>query len=122
MPKPQTVDDYIAIASPYIKKHLEQIRMAILQTAPQAQEGIGFEMPVYKQNGVIVYFGGFNKHVSLFTGPGAIATFHDELTDYKTSKGTIQFPVDKPIPVRLVKKIVKYKLKENMKTLPKGNQ
>ena len=119
MAKPQTVDDYIAFASPIVKKHLEQLRTAILQTAPQAQEGIGFEMPVYKQNGVIVYFGGFNKHVSLFTGPAAIATFQDELTDYKTSKGTIQFPIDKPVPVRLVKKIVKYKLKENMKSTAK---
>ncbi len=112
--KPKTVDEYIAAASPNVKEHLERLRMAVLQAAPQAQEGISYEMPVYKLNGVLVYFGGFTKHVSLFPGPDAIAAFKDELTEYKTSNGTIQFPLNKPIPVMLVKKIVKFRLKENL--------
>ncbi len=113
--KPKTVDEYIALASPNVKEHLEQLRMAILQTAPLAQEGISYEMPVYKLNGILVYFGGFTKHVSLFPGPGAIMEFKDELSDYKTSKGAIQFPLDKQIPVELVKKIVQFRMKENQK-------
>lgn len=112
--KPQTVDEYIAVASPDVKEHLERLRTAIIQTAPQAQEGISYEMPVYKLNGALVYFGGFTKHVSLFPGPEAIAAFKEELAGYKTSTGTIQFPADKKIPVTLVKKIVKFRLKQNL--------
>lgn len=108
--KPKTVDEYIAVAAPQVKEHLERLRIAIMQTAPDAQESISYEMPVYKQNGVVVYFGGFTKHVSLFPGPDAIAAFKEELADYKTSNGTIQFQLNKPIPVALVKKIVKYNL------------
>lgn len=113
-PKPQTVDQYIAVAVPDVKEHLERLRTAIRQVAPQAQESISYEMPVYKLDGVLVYFGGFTKHVSLFPGPEAIAAFKEELTGYKTSAGTIQFPINKPVPVMLVKKIVKFRLKQNM--------
>ncbi len=112
--KPKTVDEYIAVAAPNVKEHLIQLRIAVIQAAPEAQEGISYEMPVYKQNGVIVYFGGFTKHVSLFPGPEAIVKFKEELIDYKTSNGTIQFSINKKIPVTLVKKIVKFRLKENL--------
>ncbi len=112
--KPKTVDEYIAVAAPHVKEHLERLRIAIQQVAPDAQEGISYEMPVYKLNGVLVYFGGFTKHVSLFPGPEAIETFKEELTGYKTSAGTIQFPITKPVPVGLVKKIVKFRMKANL--------
>ena len=69
LPKPQTVDEYIALASPNVKEHLARIRIAIQQTAPEAEECIGYEMPAYKQKGIVVYFGGFSKHISLFPGP-----------------------------------------------------
>ncbi len=112
--KPKTVDEYIAVASPAVKEYLTKLRIAITQAAPNAQESISYEMPVYKQEGVVVYFGGFTKHVSLFPGPEAIAAFKEELTEYKTSTGTIQFPVNKPLPLTLVKKIVKLRVKENL--------
>ena len=64
LPKPQTVDEYIALASPNVKEHLARIRIAIQQTAPEAEECIGYEMPAYKQKGIVVYFGGFSKHIS----------------------------------------------------------
>ncbi len=112
--KPKTVDEYIAVAAPNVKEHLERLRIAVMQAAPEAQEGISYEMPVYKLNGVLVYFGGFTKHVSLFPGPDAILKFKEELSDYKTSNGTIQFPINKKIPVTLVKKIVKFRLKINL--------
>lgn len=112
--KPTNVDEYIALAAPNIKEHLERIRAVIQQTAPDAEEVISYEMPAYKLNGILVYFGGFTKHVSLFPGSGAIEVFKDELTEYKTSKGTIHLPLDKPIPVALIKKIVKFRIKENL--------
>ncbi len=112
--KPQTVDEYIAVASPVVKEHLTKLRIAILQAAPDAQESISWEMPTYKQEGIVVHFGGFTKHVSLFPGPEAIATFKEELAEYKTSAGTIQFPASKPLPLTLIKKIVKLRVKENL--------
>lgn len=114
IPKPTTVDEYIAAAAPLLKEYLEQLRSAILQAAPQALEVISYEMPAYKQNGIVVYFGGFTKHLSLFPGAEAIEVFKDELADYKTSKGTIRFSLDKPLPIALIKKIVKFRVKENL--------
>lgn len=114
IPKPTTVDEYIATTSPSVKEYLERLRVAIQQTAPQAEECISYEMPAYKLNGILVYFGGFAKHVSLFPGADAITSFKDELADYKTSKGTIRFSLDKPLPITLIKKIVRLRVKENL--------
>jgi len=113
MNKPQTVDEYISCASPNVKQHLGQLRTAIMEVAPQAQEVISYQMPTYKLNGYLVSFGGFSKHVSLFPGAAAVEAFKEELSDYKTSVGTIQFPVNKPVPIDLVKKILQFKI-ENM--------
>ncbi|MBF0575940.1 iron chaperone [Dysgonomonas sp. GY617] len=113
-PKPTTVDEYIAAASPLVKEYLVQLRSIIKQTVPQAEECISYEMPAYKLNGILIYFDGFAKHVSLFPGAEAIEAFKDELVDYKTSKGTIRFSLDKPLPITLIKKIIKYREKENL--------
>lgn len=113
-PKPTTVDEYIAAAAPSVKEYLERLRSAVKQAAPQADEVISYEMPAYKQNGILIYFGGFTKHVSLFPGSEAIETFKDELADYKTAKGTIRFSLDKPLPIVLIKKIIKLRVKENL--------
>lgn len=111
--KPKTVDEYIALALPGIKEPLERIRTAILEEAPDALECISYEMPAYKQNGILVYFGGFTKHVSLFPGSEAIAAFELQLVDYKTSKGTIRFPINKELPLALIKEIVRFRIKAN---------
>ncbi len=112
--KPTTVDEYIAVAGDNVKEHLIQLRTAILEAAPEAEERISWEMPGYKLYGrVLVYFAGFTKHVSLFPGPEAIEEFKDELLGYKTHKGTIQFSLERKIPVTLVKKIVKFRAKQN---------
>lgn len=116
-PKPTTVDEYIAVASPLVKEYLVQLRNIIKQTVPQGEEYISYDMPAYKLNGILIYFGGFAKHVSLFPGAEAIKTFKDELVDYKTSKGTIRFSLDKPLPITLIKKIIKYREKENLEKL-----
>ncbi|PXV64064.1 uncharacterized protein YdhG (YjbR/CyaY superfamily) [Dysgonomonas alginatilytica] len=122
IPKPTTVDEYIAAASPSVKEYLVQLRNIIKQTVPQAEESISYEMPAYKLNGILIYFGGFAKHVSLFPGSEAIEVFKDELTDYKTSKGTIRFSPDKPIPITLIKKIIKFREKENLEKNKRKNQ
>ncbi len=114
-PKPKTVDEYIAIALPETKEHLERMRLVIIETAPDAVEYIGYEMPAYKLYGrVLIYFAGFTKHVSLFPGPEAIEAFKDKLSDYKTSGGTIRFSLDKKIPTALIKQIVKFCMKRNL--------
>lgn len=94
---------------------LTRMRAAIKKAAPKAKEGISYGMPVYKLNGPLVYFGGFKKHVSLFALPAAQRVFKKELAAYNTSKGTVQFQLDKPLPLRLITKIVRYRVKENTK-------
>lgn len=115
--KPTTVDEYIALAIPKAREHLERLRIAIQQAAPDAIECISYEMPAYKFHGIVVYFGGFSKHVSLFPGSEAIIRFSNELQEYKTSRGTIRFSLDKKIPISLVKKIVKYRVNENLEKM-----
>lgn len=120
--KPVTVDEYIAIAIPEVKVYLEKLRSSIRQAAPQIEEVISYKMPAYKQNGIVVYFGGFTKHVSLFPGSEAIEVFKNELADYTVSKGTIRFSLDKPLPITLIKKIVKFKVAQNLATQKTKNK
>lgn len=109
-----TVEEYLKQFPPEQRAELEKIRKAIKDAAPKAEESISYGMPGYKLNGVLVYFGGFKNHCSFFpAGNSAIQQFSEELKAYKTSKGTIQLPLDKPIPVALIKKIVKARVKEN---------
>jgi uncharacterized protein YdhG (YjbR/CyaY superfamily) len=110
---PQTVDDYLAALPEDARATLEKIRQTIKAVAPQATEGISYQMPMYKHHGMLVGFAAFNDHCSLFPGPKAIETYKDELKSYKTSKGTIRFSIGKPLPVGLVKKLVKTQIAEN---------
>ena len=109
-----TVEEYLNQFPEKQRTALEKIRKAIKDAAPKAEEVISYGMSAYKLNGVLVYFGGFKTHCSFFpAGYSAIKKFSDELKEYKTSKGTIQFPLDQPIPVALIKKIVRERTKEN---------
>ena len=109
----KTIDEYIAACPPEIKETLEKLRQTILNAAPEAEEGISYQMPVFKQNGNLVYFGAFKNHIGFFPTSSGISAFEKELSGYKISKGTIQFPFEKPIPYELVKKIVMFRVKEN---------
>jgi len=109
-----TVEEYISLFPEAQRNALEKIRKAIKNAAPKAEEVISYGMPGYKLNGVLVYFGGFKNHCSFFpAGNSVIKKFSRELKNYKTSKGTIQLPLDQPIPVTLIKKMVKERMKEN---------
>jgi uncharacterized protein YdhG (YjbR/CyaY superfamily) len=109
-----TVEEYLSQFPKEQKLALEKIRKAIKEAAPKAEEGIGYGMPGYKLNGVLVYFGGFKNHCSFFPASySVIKNFAEDLKEYKTSKGTIQLPLDEPIPYSLIKKMVQARIKEN---------
>jgi uncharacterized protein YdhG (YjbR/CyaY superfamily) len=111
--KIETIDDYIASCPEAVRPKLEKLRRAIRSAAPRAEEAISYRMPAFKWNGPLVYFAAFKTHIGFFPTSSPIPVFKKELSAFKTSKGTIRFPLDRPIPFDLVKKIVRFKLKEN---------
>jgi len=112
---PKDIDTYLALQPENVRVALEKLRQVIKTSAPDAEEVISYGMPAYRYHGMLVYFAGFKNHYSLFPGNASmIAEMAEELKGYKTSKGTIQFALDKPMPVTLIKKIVKARMKENL--------
>jgi uncharacterized protein YdhG (YjbR/CyaY superfamily) len=110
-----TIDEYIAIFPKQIQSILQKLRQTIKESAPQAQEAISYQIPTFKLNGNLVHFAAFKNHISFFPTSSPIVAFKKELSKYETSKGTIRFPLDKPIPYDLIRKIVKYRVKESSK-------
>ena len=110
---PQTVDDYLAALPEEARATLEKIRKTIKAVAPKATEVISYQIPMFKYHGMLVGFAAFKDHCSFFPGANPVAKFKDELKAYKTSKGTIRFPIGKPLPAALVKKLVKARITEN---------
>ena len=110
---PKTVDEYLAAVPKEARATLEKLRKTIKAAAPRATEVISYQMPMYKQHGMVVGFAAFKDHCSLFPGAKPIETHKDELKAYETSKGTIRFSSDKPLPTALVKKLVKARIAEN---------
>ena len=114
-PTPRNIDEYCKGFPKETQQHLAQLRTTIRKCAPGAIEIISYGMPAFKLNNKpLVYFAAYKNHIGFYPGASPIKVFKNELKDYKTSKGTIQFPLDKPLPLALVKKIVKYKVNENM--------
>jgi uncharacterized protein YdhG (YjbR/CyaY superfamily) len=110
----KNVDAYLKTFTGQQRETLDKVRAAIKTAAPKAEEVISYGIPAYKQNGMIAYFAGFKNHCSYFPGSYAvIKQFEKELKSYKVSKGTIQFPIDKPLSSSLIKKMVQAKIKEN---------
>jgi uncharacterized protein YdhG (YjbR/CyaY superfamily) len=112
-PTPKTVDDYLAGVPEPAHSTLQRVRAAIRSVLPaEATEVISYGIPAFTYKGPLVWFAAFSNHCSLFPGASVIKEFEGELKAYKISKGTIQFPVDKPLPAALVKKMVKMRLAE----------
>lgn len=109
----QTISEYIALYPKEVQKKLQQFRKAIKEVAPKATEAISYGIPTFKLNGNLVHFGGFKSHVSFFPGAEAIEVFKKELRAYTLSKGTIQFSLDTPLPIGLIKKITKFRVQRN---------
>ena len=110
---PATVDEYIAGFPDETKKRLIQLRKAIVSVAPKAEELISYGIAGYKYHGTLIYFAGWKNHISLYPAPWNAAELKKEMSQYKGAKGTIKFPNDKPLPLQLISKIVKYRLEEN---------
>ena len=129
MAKHTNVEEYIAGFPEGTQKLLQQVRKAIQKAAPEAVETISYNMPAFSQNGILVYFAGYENHIGFYPTSSGIREFSEEIKEYKNSKGAIQFPLDARIPVDLIQRIVKFRLKEciqkanlkNQRTCPKGH-
>jgi uncharacterized protein YdhG (YjbR/CyaY superfamily) len=111
----ESVDDYIAAQPSDSKQLLESIRKTIRETVPQAEESISYQMPAYKLKGVLVYFAAYKNHIGFYPTSTGIKAFQKEIANYKNSKGAVQFPLGQPIPHDLIRKMVLFKLGENLK-------
>lgn len=109
----RTIDEYISAFPEEIQQKLQSIRALIHEAAPEAKETISYRMPAFKLNGVLVYFAAFQDHISFFPTSSGVANFKDELAPYQTSKGTIRFPLDQPLPFDLISRIVTFRVQEN---------
>ena len=110
----KTVDEYFSTFPATTKSILMEMRETIRQAAPQAEELISYNIPAFKFHGVLVYYAAYERHIGFYPTASPMRVFKKELADYKTSKGAIQFPIGKPIPTALVKKIVKFRMNENL--------
>jgi uncharacterized protein YdhG (YjbR/CyaY superfamily) len=113
-PQFKTIDEYIKSYPENIRIILEKLRQTIHKAAPGAEEVISYRIPAFKLNGILVYFAAYKDHIGFYPTSSGINTFKSEITQYPVLKGTVQFPLDKPIPYGLVKKIVAYRVKENL--------
>lgn len=109
----KTVDQYISDFPKSTQVMLQELRHTILKVAPKAEEVISYNMPAFRLDGTLVYFAGYKAHIGFYPMPAAIIAFKKELASYVTSKGAIQFPLDKKLPVTLIKNIVKFRMLEN---------
>jgi uncharacterized protein YdhG (YjbR/CyaY superfamily) len=111
----KNIDEYIAIQIPEVKILLEQMRQTILKAAPEAEEVISYNMPAFKYQGMLVYFAAYKNHIGFYATPTGHSEFKDELSAYKQGKGSVQFPLSKPLPLDLISRIVAFRVKENLK-------
>ena len=110
----KTIDAYIANSPKDIQPILEKVRATIRKAAPKAEEIINYGIPTFTLDGNLVHFAGFKNHIGFYPTPSGIEKFKKELSLYKGAKGSVQFPLDKPIPYALIGKIVKFRVKENL--------
>jgi uncharacterized protein YdhG (YjbR/CyaY superfamily) len=112
--KPNTIDDYIAGFPADVQKILQQIRATIKKAAPDATEAISYAIPTFKLNGNLIHFAAFKNHIGLYPTPVGIKEFEDELAAYEQGKGSVQFPLDKPMPLDLISRIVQFRVAKNL--------
>ncbi|MDP4269963.1 MAG: DUF1801 domain-containing protein [Bacteroidota bacterium] len=111
---PSNIDEYIATFPDTIQELLNQMRAAIREAAPEATEKISYQMPAFAQQGILVYFAAFSKHIGFYPTSSAMEAFSEELSVYKSGKGSVQFPIHQPLPLDLVKRMVRYRVAENL--------
>jgi uncharacterized protein YdhG (YjbR/CyaY superfamily) len=113
--KPGGIDDYIARRPKDVQKLLEQVRQAVRSAAPGAEETIKYAIPTFTLNGNLVHFAVFKNHIGFYPTPMGIEEFEKDLSRYKQGKGSVQFPLDKPMPLDLIRRIVRYRVKKMKK-------
>lgn len=111
---PPNVDLYIAGFPAETQEMLNQLRETIRKVAPEAEEVISYQMPAYKYHGMLAYFAGYKNHIGFYPTGSGIESFKPKLSAFKTSKGTIQFPIDQPLPLELITEIVQFRVAENL--------
>ncbi|MCD0471556.1 iron chaperone [Flavobacterium sp. JAS] len=117
--KPENIDEYIGAFPNDVQEILDKVRMTIHKAAPDAKEKISYSMPAFEQNGIVVYFAAYKNHIGLYALPNGHEAFKEELSKYKSGKGSVQFPLNQPMPFDLITKIVKFRVKENMEKVKK---
>lgn len=114
-----TIDEYIATFPKETQEILNEVRAAIKESAPEAEEKISYQMPTFFLNGNLVHFAAYKNHIGFYPTPSGIEAFKKELSKYEGAKGSVQFPIEKPMPLKLISRIVKYRVAENMKKAEK---
>ena len=112
-PAPTTIDAYLAAFPADVQAILQQIRQLIHDAAPEATEAISYGMPTFKLHGNLVHFAAFKNHIGFYPVPSGMAAFQEELAAYKQGKGSVQFPLDQPMPYDLIRRIVQFRVEEN---------
>ncbi len=119
--KTDSIEAYISGFPKHIQEILEQIRSTIKSVAPDASEAIKYAIPTFILNGNLVHFAGYKNHIGLYPAPSGMEQFEEEIAMYKTGKGTLQFPIDQPMPLDLIARIVKFRVQENEAKAKKKN-
>lgn len=114
MKKPENFEEYLKDYPAEVQKLLKQVRQTVLANAPQATELISYGMPYYKLNGRLLYFAAHTKHLGFYPLRSAITHFKKEIAGYKSAAGSVQFPFDEPLPLKLIARMVKFRVKENL--------
>jgi uncharacterized protein YdhG (YjbR/CyaY superfamily) len=110
-----SIDEYISNFPPDVQKKLQELRVVIKAAAPGAQEKISYQMPTFALKGILVYFAAYKNHIGFYPTASGIEAFKNLFSGYKWSKGAVQFPLNEPLPMELIRKIVKFKVAENNK-------
>lgn len=111
---PKNIDEYIAVLPEEVKAIMETVRKVIHEAAPEAKETMSYQIPTFDLQGNLVHFAAFRNHIGFYPTPSGMEAFREELSVYKGSKGSVQFPLDQPIPYGLITRIVKYRVQENL--------
>jgi uncharacterized protein YdhG (YjbR/CyaY superfamily) len=111
---PKSIDEYIAGFPPHVQELLQEIRATIREAAPDAAETISYQIPTFTLKGNLVHFAAYQRHIGFYPTSTGIEQFKNELAGYERSKGTVRFPLDKPIPFDLISRIVKFRVGENL--------
>lgn len=117
----KTIGEYISTYPEGVQEILEKVRQTIQKAVPDAKEVISYQMPTFRLNGILVHFAAFKNHIGFYPTPSGIEAFENELSPYEGGKGSVKFPLDKPIPYALISEIATYRAKENWKKKGRKN-